>query len=122
MLQERTVSLLPGIAVIAALALAGYQMELWPLFGATNQIMASLALLAAGVFLWTLGRRSLYYIIPFIIAIVTSMTAMAYMVIVKWIPGGSWVLAGIGIVIFLCALGVVILAYQTWWTKAKAKA
>lgn len=121
-LQERTVSLLPGIAVIAALALAKYQMQLWPLFGATNQIMASLALLAAGVFLWTLGRRNMYYIIPFIIAIVTSMTAMAYMVIVTWIPGGSWVLAGIGIVIFLCALGVVILAWQTWRTKAKAKA
>ena len=121
-LQERTVSLLPGIAVIAALALAKYQMELWPLFGATNQIMAGLALLAAGVFLWTLGRRSLYYIIPFIIAMVTSMTAMAYMVIATWIPGGNWVLAGIGIVIFLCALGVVILAWQTWRTKAKAKA
>lgn len=122
-LQERTVSLLPGIAVIAALALAGYQMKLWPLFGATNQILAGLALLAAGVFLWTLGRRSLYYIIPFIIAIVTSMTAMAYMVIVKWVPAGEWVLAGIGTVIFLCALGVVILAFQTWRTKkAKAKA
>ena len=120
-LQGRTVSLLPGIAVIAALALSGYQMQLWPLFGATNQVMASLALLAAGVFLWTLGRRSRYYIIPFFIAIITSMTAMAYMVIGTWIPGGQWVLAGIGIVIFLCALGVVILAYQTWRTKVKAK-
>jgi cell division protein FtsL len=49
------------------------------------------------------------------------MTAMAYMVIGKWIPGGDWVLAGIGILIFLCALGVVILAYQTWRTKLKAK-
>ncbi len=120
-LQDRTVSLLPGIAVIAALALAKYQMELWPLFGATNQILAGLALLAAGVFLWTLGRRSRYYIIPFIIAIVTSMTAMAYMVIATWVPGGQWVLAGIGILVFLCALGVVILAFQTWRTKVKAK-
>ncbi len=120
-LQDRTVSLLPGIAVIAALALAKYQMELWPLFGATNQILAGLALLAAGVFLWTLGRRSRYYIIPFIIAIVTSMTAMVYMVVATWIPGGQWVLAGIGILVFLCALGVVILAFQTWRTKVKAK-
>lgn len=119
-LQERTVSLLPGFAVIAALAFSKYQMELWPLFGAANQILAGLSLLATGVFLWRLGRPNLYYIIPFIIAIITSMTAMAYSVIATYIPKGQWVLAGIGTLIFLCALGVIVVAYQTWRAKAKA--
>ncbi|MCL0087723.1 carbon starvation protein A [Dehalococcoidia bacterium] len=116
--QDRTVSLIPGFLVIVFLAWPRvpkpYGMELWPLFGATNQIMAGLGLLAAGVFLWTLGRRSVYYIVPFIIAIVTSMTAMAYSIAKVWIPQGEWVLAGIGSIVFLCAIGVMVLAYQTW--------
>jgi len=116
--QDRTVSLIPGFLVIVFLAWPRvpkpYGMELWPLFSATNQIMAGLGLLAAGVFLWTLGRRTVYYIVPFIIAIVTSMTAMAYSIAKVWIPQGEWVLAGIGSIVFLCAIGVVVLAYQTW--------
>ncbi len=121
-LQERTLPLLIGFAVVVGLVATKYQMELWPLFGSANQILGGLSLLAAAVFLWKLGRGNLYYIIPFIIAILTSMTAMAYMVVATWIPKGQWVLVVIGSAIFLCALGVVILAYQTWRAKAKGPA
>lgn len=121
--RDRTVSLIPGIVVIALLSLPWirkppYGMTLWPLFGATNQILAGLALLASAVFLKMLGRRIKHYIVPFIIVMITAMTAMGYSVVNTYIPKAQWPLAVIGIIVFLCAIGVIVLACQTF---AKAR-
>jgi len=118
-LTDKTVSIFPGWIVIILLAISGHGMVLWPLFGATNQILAALAMLAAAVFLLTLSRNTLYYIIPFVIMIVTSMVAMAYNVILDYIPAGNWELAIIGIIVFLCGVGVVIVAVSSWSEKKK---
>ncbi len=115
--QERTVSMLPGFIVIAFLCFTEYQMEMWPVFGAANQILAALALIAAAVFLKTLKKPTVSYIIPFIIMIVTSMSAMGYNVITDYIPGEKWTLVIIGAIIFFAALGIVITAYSTWTKK-----
>ncbi|MFO7951524.1 MAG: carbon starvation CstA family protein [Bacillota bacterium] len=118
-LTDKTVSIIPGWIVIMLLAISGHGMILWPLFGATNQILAALALLTAAVFLHTLRRNTIYYIIPFIIMIATSMVAMAYNVIANYIPAGNWELAIIGIIVFVCGVGVVIVALNSWPAKKK---
>ena len=117
--QDRSVSLIPGLAAVMFLAVprAGrlpLGMDLWPLFGASNQILAALALLAAAVFLMSLRRPILAYVIPFVIMVVTSMVAMAYSVITTYIPRGNWTLAVIGISVFLCSLGVIGIAFRVW--------
>ncbi|MDQ7793547.1 MAG: carbon starvation CstA family protein [bacterium] len=116
-LHDKTVSLVPGFAIIVWLALSGYGMRLWPLFGATNQILAGLALLAASVFLVSLRRPFIHYLIPFAIMIVSSMTALAWSVIYQYLPARNWLLVAIGAIVFLCGLGVVIIAIQTWQAK-----
>ncbi len=113
-MRDKTVSLIPGGIVIALLAYYQYGMTLWPLFGASNQILAGIALLAAATYLKTLGRPTIHYIIPFFIMIVSSMTAMAYEIFVRYIPGEAWILVFIGGAVFICGLGVVVIAYQTW--------
>jgi len=112
--QDRTVSLIPGFLVVLGLVLSGEQMALWPLFGATNQILAALALLAAAVFLVSLRRPTLTYAIPFAIMVVTSLTAMAHSVIFTYIPRGNWLLAVIGTIIFLLSLGVLGIGLRVW--------
>ena len=120
---ERTVSMIPGFVVIALLSFSGHQMVLWPLFGATNQILAGLALLASAVFLKMLGRPNLSYIIPFFIMIITSMTAQVWMIINSYIPKQQWELAFIGIVVFICGIGIMIIGYRRWRTgRLEAKA
>ncbi len=111
---DRTVSIIPGFIVIAILVYSGYGMFLWPLFGATNQILAGLALLASAVFLKMLGKPVLYYIIPFFIMIITAMTAQAWMIINSYIPQQQWMLVFIGIVTFICAIGILIIGYNKW--------
>ncbi len=116
-LKEKTISLIPGAVIIAVLAFSGYGMVLWPIFGASNQILAALALLAAAVFLKQLRRPTANYIIPFVIMVVTSMSAMGYEIINNYIPSGNWLLVIIGGSVLLCGLGVVIIAIQNWQTK-----
>ena len=74
--------------------------------------MAGLALLAAAAFLMMLGRKIRHYIIPFIIVIITGMIAMGYDIVNTYVPKGQWPLAVIGIIVFLCAIGILVLAYQ----------
>ncbi len=112
--RDKTVSLLPGGLAIALLVYFRYGMTLWPLFGASNQILAAIALLAAATYLRSLGRPTIHYIIPFFIMIISSMTAMAYEIFMTYIPGEKWILVFIGTVVFICGLGVVVIAYQTW--------
>jgi carbon starvation protein len=116
-LRDKTISLIPGAVVIFLLANSGYGMILWPLFGASNQILAAIALLAAATFLMTLRRPTIHYIIPFVIMIITSMTAMAYEIFTRYIPNGMWLLIIIGSAVFVCGLGVVVIALQTWHSK-----
>ncbi len=123
--QNRTVSLIPGLVIIILLIFPWakklpYGVTLWPLFGATNQIMAGLALLAAAVFLMMSGRKTRYYIIPFIIIMVTGMTAMGYNIVNTYVPKRQWPLAVIGIIVLLCAIGVLVLAYQVFVKKGKS--
>lgn len=118
-LADKTVSLIPGIAAISLLAFSGYGMKLWPLFGASNQILAALALLASAVFLRSLSRQSAYYIIPFVIMIVTSSWAMGWSIFVQYIPTGDWLLALIGSIVLLCGLGVTVSAIQTWFGQKR---
>lgn len=116
-LKDKTVSLIPGIIIIAYMALTGYGMVLWPLFGAANQVLAAIALLAAAVFLKMLNRPTLSYMIPFVIMIVTSLVAMAHQIFLNYIPNGLWVLVFIGSVVSLCGIGIVIIALNTWKEK-----
>ena len=47
-------------------------MIIWPLFGATNQILASLTLLVVTVMLMKMGRPSIYTMVPMIFVLITS--------------------------------------------------
>jgi carbon starvation protein len=112
--RDKTVSLLPGTVAIGLLVFYRHGMVLWPLFGASNQILAAIALLAAATYLRRLGRPTIHYMIPFFLMIVTSMSAMAYEIFKTYIPKGNWELVIIGGAVFICGLGVVVIAYQTW--------
>lgn len=51
---------------------------LWPLFGATNQLVAGLTLLIATIYLWKTGRPVIYTLIPMVFLIVMTIAAMIW--------------------------------------------
>jgi len=51
---------------------------LWPLFGATNQLVAGLTLLIATIYLWKTGRPIIYTLIPMVFLVVMTIAAMVW--------------------------------------------
>jgi carbon starvation protein len=80
---------------------------IWPLFGTTNQLLASLALLVISVFLRKLNRPTVYTLTPMIFLL--FMTAAAMLITLKnfWMEN-KWGLFIVGAIIFISALYMVL--------------
>ena len=50
---------------------------LWPIFGATNQMLASLILMMLSIYFWRLNKPVLPLMIPFIFVTTTTLTSLA---------------------------------------------
>ena len=99
-----------SFAVLSAAALALAQgggkggLVLWPLFGASNQLLGGLALLVATVYLMRRGRNSLVTGIPMVFMLLVTAWAMVENLSGFW-SRGEW---------YLVSINVVILALDLW--------
>jgi carbon starvation protein len=62
--RNRFVATAVTVAVAAVLTMSGEAMELWPIFGSANQLLAALALLAVSIWLARRGTGNLFVRIP----------------------------------------------------------
>jgi carbon starvation protein len=111
-LQNRFVAALAaviGIGYFSLMTVGGNPVgiTLWELFGTTNQILASLGLLAVSLFLYRLGKPIVYTLIPMIAMMVMTITAMV-MKLKSNLAAHHWSLFIVGIIILLLVLWLVI--------------
>ena len=72
---------------------------IWPVFGATNQLLGALALVLVSVWLKRTGRRSIFAVIPMVIMCAVTLVALAMLVwqegplVIRTIAGVLFVLA-----------------------------
>ena len=90
---------------------------LWPVFGATNQLLAGLAFLVVAFYLLRHGVTVWFLLAPLALMIVMPAWAMAEQ-IVNWRAKGNWVLFGIGIMVMTLQLWMVAEG-ALLWRKAK---
>ena len=109
-LENRYLATSVAVGTAAALALwdgkgAG-AMVLWPLFGALNQLLASLALLVIAVYLHRRNKPTWLVVLPF--CFMLMMTGWAMIINVeKFMEGQQW---------HLLVISVIVLALQVWIT------
>ena len=77
---------------------------IWPLFGTTNQLLASLALLVISVFLRKLMRPTAYTLVPMIFLLIVTSWAMLFNLRSYW-GKENW---------GLFIIGAIILVSPTW--------
>ncbi|HHV79942.1 MAG TPA: carbon starvation protein A [Firmicutes bacterium] len=65
-LANRYIATIVTVAFAGALALSGQWQKIWPIFGASNQLLAGLSLLAVSVWLLTLGSSNKPTVIPMV--------------------------------------------------------
>ena len=87
--------------------------SLWPVFGATNQVLAAFTLLITALYLRTLGRRSRAYSIPAVIVMAITLTAMVVQVS-RDLSAEKWLVAIVGAVIGLLTVWVALEGALAW--------
>lgn len=103
---NRFISTLLVVSVSLYLALGAWQ-EIWPVFGASNQILAALVLIVISVYLIEKGKNSLYTFIPAIFMLLT-MGAAIIQLIVSFSKSGRTLLMSIGILILSLTIFIVV--------------
>lgn len=120
------VSTLITVVLGMALAVGGYQ-NIWPLFGAANQLLAALALLAVAVWLGIVGRNNKMFHVPMLFMLVATLTALVIGIknnFVKLAEGGAAfapiIQIILGALLFLLAIVLAIKGIQVLFKKKNA--
>jgi carbon starvation protein len=119
-IANTTVGTIVALALSALMIWTGFWSYIWILFGGSNQLMASLALLIVSLWLKAKGKNYLWAFVPFVFMFVTSIAALlttAWQVIGANMKGGlpvdkvigNWIAGGLAIFLSLAAL---VLAYD----------
>jgi carbon starvation protein len=114
-LRNTAVGSIVALALSALLIWTGFWSYIWILFGASNQLMASLALLLVSLWLMSQGKNYLWTFIPFIFMFVTTIAALlrtAWKLLDANLAGGlavdklvgNWIAFALAIFLALAAL------------------
>jgi len=77
---------------------------IWPVFGASNQLVAALALLAIGVWVIKgLKKSAAFLMLPMAFMLLTTLAALVLLVAENWV-NANYLLVGVGVVLFLLAI------------------
>ncbi|MBP6876107.1 MAG: carbon starvation protein A [Candidatus Eisenbacteria bacterium] len=109
------VTLLAPLAFLMATKEKGYLVA-WPIFGTSNQLLASLTLLAISVWLLKTGRRAMYALIPMAFMLIVTLMALVLQIFpfLKLLP--AW-LAGNAVkadVVVSGICGIILLVLSVW--------
>ena len=94
------------VSTSGALALSGKWSDIWPLFGASNQLVAALTFVVVSSWLLCRGKSLRFTLFPAVFMLITSIGALLYQ-IVGFIKNNEILLAGVSIaLIILCSMMV----------------
>ncbi|NPV70583.1 MAG: carbon starvation protein A [Firmicutes bacterium] len=79
-LANKHVATLVTVALAGTLALSGRWSAIWPIFGASNQLLAGLALLAASVWLMKIGSDNKATVFPMLFMFVVTVSGLVLLV------------------------------------------
>ena len=95
-----------------ALGMTGYA-KIWPLFGAANQLLAALGLMAVATWLGKIGRNNKMFFIPMAFMLIVTITSLAMTIKAKyaaWMAGDTWaallVVLAVLLIVLACVLAV----------------
>ncbi|MCJ7687990.1 MAG: carbon starvation protein A [Clostridiaceae bacterium] len=117
MLANKYVATAITVVFGGALTFKGWQL-IWPIFGAANQLLASLALLAIAVFLRNIGKEYKMVVIPTIFMFFVTQFALILLIANKAKDlGSNWLLIIIACVLFVLAIVLMVSGVKALTSK-----
>jgi carbon starvation protein len=101
-----------SVALMLLLAWSEGWKGIWPLFGATNQLLAALTLITATVWLHRAGKKSWFTLLPAMLMLVTTIAALGYKLFTDYLPGQKFLLATTDLVLMALTVGVLVLSVR----------
>jgi carbon starvation protein len=105
-LKNRYASTTVIILLALCLALGNWQ-AIWPIFGASNQLVAALALIVATIYLFAIKRPTKFTLYPAIFMLIVTIWALIWQ-ITNFLPQKQYLLGTIGIILLCLAVFMVI--------------
>ena len=91
-------------------------LTLWPLFGATNQLLAGLSFMVITFYLWRRGRAIWFLAVPMFFMLVMPMWAMMHQLFISpgWLKAGQvdYLLGGIGLATIILEIWIIVEAFK----------
>jgi len=90
-------------------------MLLWPIFGATNQLLGGVSFLVIAFYLWRRGSPIWFLVVPMILMLILpawAMTLQAFVGEKSWLMQGNWLLVGIAVVTLVLEAWMVVEAIK----------
>lgn len=106
------------VAASLGLVLYGYA-KIWPIFGATNQLLGGLALLALTAWFVRMKKKTIMTVIPMIFMFAVTLTALV-LLIIKFYNTAAWILFVLAILMFVLAIFLIAETVRTF-VSPKAK-
>ncbi len=110
-----------------ALGMTGYA-KIWALFGAANQLLAALGLLAVAAWLGKIGRNNKMFYIPMVFMLLVTLTSLVFTIItqVNLVTSGADVTWGIvrgviAVLLIILAIDLVIEGVKALSKQSKAQ-
>ncbi len=92
--------------------------SLWPVFGATNQVLAAFTMLLCAVYLRRMGRKPWPYLVPAIALLLITGSAMTLQVS-RDLGAGRWLVGGVGGLIAILSIAVSLEGWRVWRQPAE---
>jgi carbon starvation protein len=89
-------------------SISGTVRQMWPVFGAGNQLMGALALTTVTVWLVQRARRHLFAAVPAVVMVATTTSAL-YLITTTNLARGNLVLAYTAVALLFLSVGVVVI-------------
>ena len=107
--------------------MTGYA-KIWALFGAANQLLAALGLLAVAAWLGTMGKNNKMFLFPMAFMLVVTIVSLCQTILTNFknATAGTgevlwcWIRAGLGTLLVILAIVLAVEGVQTIMGKKKA--
>ncbi|AYO29533.1 carbon starvation protein A [Biomaibacter acetigenes] len=114
---DRFVASLITVAASVILAFTSWKV-IWPIFGAANQLLAAIALLAVAAWLANAGKNNSMLIIPMIFMFAVTLTALGFLIKAN-AATGNYLLVVFAVLLFILAILLIIQTYGVLTGKNK---
>ncbi len=114
-LRSRVFNSFLVIAGFMSLTFTNAYLKIWPIFGAANQLLAALTLIAVTAWLAQKAKTYWFTAIPAAFMVVTTITSLV-MLLGRYITFESWTLFTTDVILLALALGVVVLTFRYFYS------